>query len=41
MSLLCTREELNEIGTGGLLAPVVIYRARLKTFGHWQFSLIQ
>jgi hypothetical protein len=26
VSLLCTREELNEIGTGGLLAPVAIYR---------------
>jgi hypothetical protein len=26
ISLLCTREELNELGTGGLLAPVVIYR---------------
>jgi len=28
VSLLCTREELNEIGTGGLLAPVVLYREK-------------
>ena len=25
ISLLCTRKFLNELGTGGLLAPVVIY----------------
>jgi hypothetical protein len=28
VSLLCTREFLNELGTGGLLAPVVIYREK-------------
>jgi hypothetical protein len=28
VSLLCTREALNELGTGGLLAPVVLYRER-------------
>jgi hypothetical protein len=28
ISLLCTREFLNELGTGGLLAPVVLYRDR-------------
>jgi hypothetical protein len=26
ISLLCTREALNELGTGGLLAPLVVYR---------------
>ena len=25
ISLFCTRETLNELGTGGLLSPVVIY----------------
>ena len=28
ISLLCTREFLNELGTGGLLAPVVVYREK-------------
>jgi hypothetical protein len=28
ISLLCTRETLNELGTGGLLSPVVIYREK-------------
>ena len=28
ISLFCTREFLNELGTGGLLAPVVIYREK-------------
>lgn len=28
VSLFCTREFLNELGTGGLLAPVVVYRER-------------
>jgi hypothetical protein len=28
ISLVCTREFLNELGTGGLLAPVVVYRER-------------
>ena len=28
VSLLCTREELNEMGTGGLLSPVVLYREK-------------
>lgn len=28
ISLLCTRTFLNELGTGGLLAPVVIYREK-------------
>ncbi len=28
VSLLCTREFLNELGTGGLLSPVVVYRDR-------------
>lgn len=28
ISLLCTREVLNELGTGGLLSPVVLYREK-------------
>jgi hypothetical protein len=28
ISLLCTREALNELGTGGLLSPVVLYTER-------------
>jgi hypothetical protein len=28
VSLLCTREELNELGTGGLLSPLVLYREK-------------
>ncbi len=28
LSLMCTREFLNELGTGGLLAPVVVYREK-------------
>jgi hypothetical protein len=28
VSLLCTREFLNELGTGGLLSPVLIYRQK-------------
>lgn len=28
VSLHCTREELNEVGTGGLLSPVVVYREK-------------
>src|SRR5262245_58885227 len=28
VSLLCTREFLNELGTGGLIAPVVVYREK-------------
>jgi len=28
VSLLCTREALNEVGTGGLLSPALIYRDR-------------
>ena len=28
ISLLCTREFINELGTGGLLAPVVLYREK-------------
>jgi len=28
ISLLCTREFLNEVGTGGLLAPALLYRER-------------
>ncbi len=28
ISLLCTREFLNELGTGGLLSPVLVYREK-------------
>ena len=28
ISLLCTRDFLNKLGTGGLLAPVVVYREK-------------
>ena len=28
ISLFCTREFLNELGTGGLLSPVVLYREK-------------
>jgi hypothetical protein len=37
VSLLCTREALNELGTGGLLAPVVLYRQRTQAEAgkHW------
>jgi hypothetical protein len=28
LSLFCTREFLNELGTGGLLSPVMIYREK-------------
>ena len=28
LALFCTREFLNELGTGGLLSPVVIYREK-------------
>ena len=28
VTLWCTREFLNELGTGGLLAPVVLYREK-------------
>jgi hypothetical protein len=34
ISLLCTRESLNELGTGGLIAPVVLY-ADTPPIGKW------
>jgi sugar lactone lactonase YvrE len=35
VSLLCTRETLNELGTGGLLAPVVLYADREGSGTGW------
>jgi hypothetical protein len=32
LALLCTRKEFNELGTGGLLAPVLIYAEKAPTW---------